>query len=184
MTNGLLLSAAAFRSLSASAQQEVLACIGLSGVEPVDTLGVGTNNAIPANASVGDDGEGPVELTVAMVRKLTDKLSEKTLTALKIIARSDGPQFHMKDVIAGTAGAKDYMDMRGVWSALTRRTRNIMDDGEVDLLFQRAGFRHGTLVDAAMSGVEHDLQDTPLRHGRRHIGSGVGGIQPWSRRRR
>ena len=53
----------------------------------------------------------------------------------KIIARSDSPQFHLKDVIAGTAGAKDYMDMRGVWSALTRRTRNIMDDGEVDLIW-------------------------------------------------
>ncbi|GEM_PF-1423206 len=160
MTNGLLLSAAAFRSLSASAQQEVLACIGLSGVEPVDTLGVGTNNAIPANASVGDDGEGPVELTVAMVRKLTDKLSEKTLTALKIIARSDGPQFHMKDVIAGTAGAKDYMDMRGVWSALTRRTRNIMDDGEVDLIW----WTGDAILDGDGNYVDHIGTVAPLTH--------------------
>lgn len=132
--NGLLLSATAFKSLSIPAQREVLTSIGLSGIE-LGAAGDTGSNGTPSGSPVSDDGEGPVELTVAMVRKLTDKLSHKTLNTLKIIARSDGPQFHMKDVIAGTTGAKDYMGMRGVWSALTRRTRKIMDDGDVDLIW-------------------------------------------------
>ena len=70
-----------------------------------------------------------------MVRKLTASLSDKTLNALKVIAQSDSPQFRMKDVIDKTVGAETYMDMRGVWSALTRRTRNIMDDRDVDLFW-------------------------------------------------
>jgi hypothetical protein len=136
ITNGILLSSTAFNSLSVSAQQEVLASIGLGGIE-IGSVDATDASAAPSPASppVSDGGEGPVELTVAMVRKLADKLGDKTLTALKVIARSDSPQFHMKDVIDATEGAKNYMDVRGVWSALTRRTRNIMNDSTVDLIW-------------------------------------------------
>ena len=133
--NGLLLSITAFNSLSASAQQEVLGSIGLGGTGVRALADVDAAEASSASPISNEGGEGPVELTVGMVRRLTEKLGDKTLNALKIIARSDSSQFHMKDVIAGTEGAKDYMDMRGVWSALTRRTRNIMDDSEVDLIW-------------------------------------------------
>ena len=133
MTNsGVLLSSAAFRSLSPMAQNEVLASIGFTDV------GVAVSQEQPvtsASASPRGDEEGPVEFTVALVRKLTHGLSEKTTTALKVIAQSDGPEFHMKDIIDRTDGADNYMDMRGVWSALTRRTRKIMDDDGVDLIW-------------------------------------------------
>ena len=131
MTNsGFLLSTTAFGGLSPSAQGEILAALGLSGLSLSDT----TSPAAKAVARKIDE-DGPAELTLAFVRKLTDKLSEKTLTALKVIAQSDTPQFHMKSVIDATSGADDYMDMRGVWSALTRRTRNILNDSNADLIW-------------------------------------------------
>lgn len=131
MTNsGFLLSTTAFGDLTPSAQQEVLSVMGLNG------LGQGSSGMPSASAAPrAADDDGPAELTLAFVRKLTDKLSEKTLNALKVIAQSDTPQFHMKDVIDATSGADDYMGMRGVWSALTRRTRNILDDSDADLIW-------------------------------------------------
>lgn len=131
MTNsGFLLSMTAFGGLTPSAQQEVLLAMGLSDNGP-------SSAASPASKAAPrtTDEDGPPELTLALVRKLTHKLSEKTLTALRVIAQSDSPQFHLKDVIAATDGANDYMDMRGVWSALTRRTRNILNDRDADLIW-------------------------------------------------
>jgi len=131
MTNcGLLLSTAAFDSLTLSAQSEVLSAMGLGGV---GQGGDAVASSKPAPQTVDEDG--PPELTLAFVRKLTDKLSDKTLTALKVIAQSDTPQFHMKDVIDATSGASSYMDLRGVWSALTRRTRKILSDSDADLIW-------------------------------------------------
>lgn len=131
MTNsGFLLSTAAFGGLTPSAQQEVLLAMGLSGIGPSSAASP-ASKAAPRNI----DEDGPAELTLAFVRKLTDKLSDKTLNALKVIAQSDTPQFHMKDVIDATSGADDYMGMRGVWSALTRRTRNILNDSDADLIW-------------------------------------------------
>ncbi len=158
--NGLLLSTAAFASLSIQAQREVLASIGLNRVEVGTASGAARADTAPAVVTVSEDSEGPVELTVAMVRKLTDKLSDKTLNTLKIIARSDNPQFHMKDVIAGTTGAEGYMDMRGVWSALTRRTRNIMDDSDVDLIW----WIGGSILDEKGNYIDHIGAVSPLTY--------------------
>lgn len=132
-SSGLLLSTSAFQSLSASAQREVLKSIGLE-VGSISTLAPAKSVDGGHNA-VSRPTDGPVELTLAMVRKLTENLSDKTLTALKIIASSGSPQFHMRDVIEGTAGASNYMDVRAVWSALTRRTRKITDDLDADLIW-------------------------------------------------
>jgi len=157
--NGILLSTTAFHALSATAQQEVLSVIGIT-----DLLGPiaspRNDDAVPAPIPSGDGEDGPVELTLAMVRKLTDKLSDKTLAALKAIARSATPQFHMKDVISSTPGAKNYMDMRGVWSALTRRTRNIMNDADVDLIW----WVGDTINDANGDYVDHLGSVAPLTH--------------------
>jgi hypothetical protein len=129
--NGIFISVSTFRELSQACQSEVLANLGLQGAAH------GTSHVevghIPAGASLS--GDGPVELTVAMVRKLADKLGDKTLAALKVIASSNAPAFHLKDVVAGVPGVTSYQDLRGVWSALTRRTRNIMDDSAVDLIW-------------------------------------------------
>lgn len=131
MTNsGFLLSTAVFGGLTPSAQQEVLSAMGLSGITQSNSA------SPPAPSGVhAIDEDGPPELSLAFVRKLTDKLSEKTLTALKVIAQSDTPQFHMEDVINATNGASNYMHLRGVWSALTRRTRKILNDSDADLIW-------------------------------------------------
>ena len=153
--NGILLSTTAFRTLSLAAQQEVLLAMGMSDLPPQPAIARSDSSH---TASEGE--EGPVELTVAMVRKLTDKLSDKTLSALKAIARSNAPQFHMKDVIAATPGASNYMDMRGVWSALTRRTRNIMDDSDADLSW----WIGDAINDAKGNYADHLGSVAPLTH--------------------
>jgi hypothetical protein len=153
--SGLLLSTAAFGDLTPSAQQEVLSVMGLVGVGPSSAAA----QAIKAAPRTIDEG-GPAELTLAFVRRLTDKLSEKTLIALKVIAQSDTPQFHMKDIIDATSGAVGYMDMRGVWSALTRRTRSILNDSNADLIWWDGEGIH----DASGNYVDHVGKVAPLTH--------------------
>ena len=158
--NGILISTAAFNSLSTPAQQEVLKSIGLGNLNGTATAAPAPIRLAPVGSINGLDGEGPVELTVAMVRKLTDKLGDKTLNTLKIIARSDSTQFHMREVIDGISGAKDYMDMRGVWSALTRRTRKIMGDSDVDLIW----WNRDSIDDADGNYIDHIGSISPLTY--------------------
>jgi len=133
MTNSaLILPITAFNELTPSAQQEILSAMSFHDIRQVNTTAsAATQNPI--------DNDGPDELTLIFVRKLTKNLSDKTLNALKVIAQSDTPRFHMKDVIDATAGAKNYMDVRSIWSALTRRTRKILDDREADLIWWTKG---------------------------------------------
>ncbi len=79
--------------------------------------------------------DGPVELTPLLIRKLTKKLSKNTLLALRAIAQSPTEEFHMKDIIGAIDGVEDYMGLRGVWSGLTRRTRNILQDSNADIIW-------------------------------------------------
>jgi hypothetical protein len=156
MTNsGFLLSTAAFGGLTPSAQQEVLLAMGLSGIGPSSAVSP-TSKA----ASRTIDEDGPPELTLALVRKLTDKLSEKTLTALRVIAQSDTPQFHLKDVIDATSGASTYMDVRGIWSALTRRARKILNDSDADPIWWDGQKFH----DAQGNYVDQILRVSTLTH--------------------
>lgn len=116
-------------------QAEIYAYFGMSMGGNGNTV-VKIAPELSLSREAGEDG--PVELTLALVRKLTDRLSEKTLNALRVIAASDTHQFHMKDIIDATEGAHNYMDLRGVWAALTRRTRNICDDSEAQLIWWAA----------------------------------------------
>jgi hypothetical protein len=153
--SGFLLSMAAFGGLTPSAQQEVLLAMGLSGIAASSAASLP-----PKAASRIIDEDGPPELTLALVRKLTDKLSDKTLTALKVIAQSDTPQFHMKDVIAATSGASTYMDLRGIWSALTRRTRKILGDHDADPIW----WDGQKFYDAQGNYVDQILRVSALTH--------------------
>ena len=124
MTNsGLILSITLFNELTPSAQLEILSALGIHDMTHPK-----------AKTSTADENY-PAELTPTFVRKLTKNLSDKTLNALKVIAQSDTPQFNIKDVIDSTTGAENYMDIRSIWSALTRRTRKILDDREADLIW-------------------------------------------------
>lgn len=113
--------------LPSDVQDQIRAALGLSA------LGQGDRPASSPAAHEDVEGE-PVELTSALVRKLCDRLSDKTKAALKVIASSDTPEFHMKDVIAAIDDAETYLDIKAVWSALTRRTRRICDDSDAQLV--------------------------------------------------
>lgn len=158
--NGIFLSTAAFQGLSTGAKQEVLACIGV-GTAPKSPRHDPARGVTYRAA----DEDGPVELTVALVRKLTDKLSPKTLNTLKLIAANEGPEFRLNGIVAATDGAQNYLDLRGVWSALTRRTRNITDEN-ADLIWWDA------VPDDAGGPIDHVGRIAPLTHNslRTHFG--------------
>ncbi|RVT93149.1 hypothetical protein [Sphingomonas crocodyli] len=149
------------KSFSATTQSEIFAYYGATAIpegdRPLAPQPAAPFASPPVVAMAGD--EVPAELTLALVRKLADRLSEKTLIALRIIAQSETRQFHLKDVVAATPGAKDYMDLRGVWSALTRRTRNILGDSKAELIWWV-----GDHIYEGDDYVDHIGEVAPLTH--------------------
>ncbi len=163
--NGIFISTTSFTTLSPAARREVLAATGFAvGVDARPTT---EHSAITGHVDV----EGPVELTLSFVRRLADGLSEKTLIALKTIAASPSPEFRMKDVIDATEGAADYMDVRGVWAALTRRTRKLVSDQEARLIW----WQGDEIVDEQGRYVDHVGTVSALTHQslRTHFGLGA-----------
>ncbi len=124
METSILIPIAAIHGFTQATKSELLTFLGLDA----STLGA------PPRSDV-EEGEGPVELTVAVVRKIATGLSGKTTSALKVIAQSETSEFHLKDVIEAVEGAEGYLDLRGVWSALTRRTRNVTGDPDAELIW-------------------------------------------------
>lgn len=109
-------------------------------------LGSGENTAPVSD----DDVEGPVELTVAQVRKLLSAFKEKTTLILKEVAKSPTPEFKLKDLIAAVPDAENNGHLRGVFSAITRRTRFVCDDSDVDFFWWKEDHVYdddGELVD-------------------------------------
>lgn len=129
--DAILLSSTTLARFSEPTRREILDHYGAITTEPVPRAA--DRSAVIAPAA-GDE-EGPPDLTVAMVRKLTKNVSDKTLSALRIIGHSDGPVVHLKDVLAAVAGANEPIDLRGVWSAITRRTRAVLGDPEASLIW-------------------------------------------------
>ena len=104
----------------------------------------------------------PAELPLSLVKRLAaEPIHIKTLTALRTIAASSTPEFHLKDVIEAISGAKTYQDVRGIWSGLTRRTRSILNDTEVDLICWR---RSGIHDEVSGEYVDHIGRVSPLTH--------------------
>lgn len=148
---GIYLSMDSYFDLSASAQAEIQALMGLRAL-PSST--VETTGLHPAME------EGPVELTLALVRRLAEKLGSKTTAALRVIAQSDTGEFRMSEVIGAIEGVENYMDIRAVWGALTRRTRKILDDKSADLIWWEGDGVH----DDAGEYVDHVGRVSPLTH--------------------
>lgn len=71
-----------------------------------------------------------------MARKLiAEPISAKSTAALRVIAESDTPEFHMKDAIAAAPETENYLDLRGAWSGITRRARKILGDSTADFVW-------------------------------------------------
>ena len=113
-----------------------------------------------AESSHYTETDGPAELTGGLVRKLTEKLSEKTLTTLRIIAESDHGKFHMKDVINAIPDAETYRDVIGVWSALTRRVRKVVGDQDAYLILWLGEGQY----DNEGNYVDHEGEVAPITH--------------------
>lgn len=94
---------------------------------------LGRSETLPKD--LGSAEEGPVEMTTAQVRKLVSGLGDKTTALLRAVSRSATPTFRLRDLIAATPDAEHNGDLRGVFSAITRRTRRVCGDDEVDLFW-------------------------------------------------
>jgi hypothetical protein len=154
--SGLFLSIPFFAKLSPATRDEIMTQMGL-GSPTTAIPAPDAFSGVTHDAAI--DSEGPAELTGALVRKLTDHLSPKTLGALRLIAKSDLPEIRMSDAIASTEGAESYLDMKGVWSALTRRTRTILGDKNADLIWW-----NNPQYDADGSYVDNVGRVAPLTH--------------------
>lgn len=109
----------------------------------------GGNASDGANANTPDSDDAPseihydppheaAELPLSLVRRLAaEPISSKTVQALRVIASAKTPEFHMKDVIDAVDGAETYLDVRGIWAGLTRRTRTILNDPSAQLICWR-----------------------------------------------
>ena len=148
---GIYLSIDSYFELSQSAQAEIQAKMGLKAPPPSTIEPAGLAPAME---------EGPAELTVALVRRLAEKLGGKTSTALRVIAQSDAGKFRMSEVIGAIEDAETYMDVRAVWAALTRRTRKILDDREADLIW----WEGDGVYDDDEEYVDHVGRVSPLTH--------------------
>jgi hypothetical protein len=105
--------------------------------------------------------DGPADLTIAMARKLiAEPISAKSTAALRVIAESDTPEFHMKDAIAAAPETENYLDLRGAWSGITRRTRKILGDSAADLVW----WEGDNIYDDEENYVDHIGRVSPLTH--------------------
>ncbi len=149
--SGIYLSMDSYFELSQSAQAEIQAQMGLKAPQPstLETAGL-----VPSTE------EGPVELTVALVRRLAEKLGGKTSTALRVIAQSDAGEFRMSEIIGAIEDAENYMDVRAVWGALTRRTRKILGDQDAALIW----WEGDGVYDDAEEYTDHVGRVSPLTH--------------------
>jgi len=79
-----------------------------------------------------DEEDGPADFSPAQARRLIEGTGERTRTALRAIAESNG-RFMMSQ-IRDALGDSEYEKLRAVWAALTRRTRTVLGDPEAELI--------------------------------------------------
>jgi len=113
------------------------------------------------------DSEGPAELTKALVRKLTSTMGGKTTNALRAIAEGDR-RFRSSTVLAATGDADLLKDLRAVWAAITRRTRNVLNDPDADLIW----WDEDGIFDKDGEYIDHEGEVSEITHNslRAHFG--------------
>ena len=124
MTNAILLSLSALSGFSPATQSEVMDYIKsqLSIEEGAPSAGM-------------EEEDEPADLSVAQVKKFVERCSDKTRTALRVIAEADASGFTLPMVAKVLGVDLDVADLRGVWGGITKRVRTVLDDPEANLIW-------------------------------------------------
>ena len=120
----LVISAETFRSFPADVQEQIIAKL-----RSVD----GSSTPLAGKAESADDAfeDQPMDLSAQQFKKLVDGCATKTKTALKAMVEGPTPHFRVAAVAKAVGCAPS--ELSGVWSGITKRLRNIMDDPEAYL---------------------------------------------------
>lgn len=93
------------------------------------------DDEMASNSGVSSPSEDQlVEITNEMLQRFVNNISPKTLSALRVIAQSESPSFHLKDVVSIIGDAETPNDIKSIWTGLTRRTRTITDNKKAKLI--------------------------------------------------
>lgn len=161
--NGARISipAAALAGFSKSTRDELLRYAGLVGVAGGASSNDGEASSSTVAASVVHEESGPPDFTVAMARKLiAQPISEKSTAILRKIAESPTANFCLKDIVAAAPEVQIPADLRGAWSGITRRARNILGDPDAEMIWWENEPRH----DGDGNYVDHDGRVSALTH--------------------
>lgn len=125
MNTGIWIGDETFRSLSRQTQEELIASL------------CGTNSAKGSIdqpiETVDNQEDGPPELSVHLVRRLAANTRDTTKICLRLIAEKNG-RFLLSEV-RDALGYQDYGKIPGIWATLNRRTRDMLSDREVSLVW-------------------------------------------------
>src|SRR4051812_43328472 len=128
---------------------------------PDVTVSITAPSSPPSFLSVG--GHPAAELpNYFAARLIAQPISGKTIRILRFIAENETPEFYLQEAVKAVPRAKTYMDLRGAWAGLTRRTRKLLDDPEALLIHWREGYdAEGNWVD--WIGAVSEMTHTSLR---------------------
>lgn len=79
--------------------------------------------------------EGPIDLSLSQTREVIAGLKEKSLSVLRAVASSTSTEIQLADIIDSVAGASHNGDLRGPFSGITRRIRNVTGIEDADLIW-------------------------------------------------
>ncbi|WPZ32234.1 hypothetical protein T8K17_13380 [Thalassobaculum sp. OXR-137] len=131
MQSGVFLSSTALTLLSDVALEEVLSAVQGSSSSKRKVSEASSTYAVGGE---GEGEEGPSDLTVAQARKLVNGCSERPRKALRLISERGSTEVLTSD-LESYVGLDEAGGLRGVYAALTRRTRNVTGDPDANLIW-------------------------------------------------
>ena len=150
MATAVCISASDLEKLSASTRNELVTFL----------LRTSTTHAEPASEPLANDDEvdGPIDLSVAQARNVINGCSERPKRALRFVAEQPEPEVLMS-ALEEHVGRDNTGGLRGVYGAITRRTRNVMGDPNADLIW----WDDEGLSEGEMRGVVSQMTHLSLR---------------------
>ena len=130
MESGIFLSRRDISTLSPSTQQELRDFLG-GGSD----VGDGSPDSFGGpNPQLAEDDGGPADLSPAQANRLIAGCSDRPKKALRFIAAQPNPSFSYNALLKHL-GEDGQGGIRGVTSAITRRTRTVLGDSKADLMW-------------------------------------------------